>query len=124
VHADAQQRGAAAAHVRRRAAADEGDLQPRDARLDAADLVAAQELRRAGEERRAVVDEQALAPRGAARGHDPVLAEVQRIVVEPVEVLEQGVPAKAAIADDVVEALHQRRLVEHRQLAEPDRTVR
>ncbi|HEX2104294.1 MAG TPA: hypothetical protein VHF51_11635 [Solirubrobacteraceae bacterium] len=35
-----------------------------------------------------------------------MLAEVQRVVIEPVEVLEQIVAAQTPVAHEVVEALH------------------
>jgi hypothetical protein len=65
-----------------------------------------------------------LRPEEAAGGHGPVLAEVERIVVEPVEVLEQRVAAQAAIGDQIVEARHHRRLVERREGAQLDRPGR
>jgi hypothetical protein len=85
-----------------------GDPQARDARPHAGDGVQAEELRADRGPAAAVVDEQPLAPGRPARRHHAVLAEVERVVVEAVEVLEQRVAAQAPVAHHVVEALHHR----------------
>ena len=54
-------------------------------------------------------------------GHNAVLAEVERVMVEPVEVLERRVAAQAPVGHDVVEALHHCRLVEDGQRPQLDR---
>jgi hypothetical protein len=86
------------------------------------DRVEAEELGDDSDPGVAVVDEQALAPRRAAGRHHPVPAAVERVVVEPVEVLEQCVAAQPPVGHELVEALHHRRLVERRQRAQLDRS--
>ena len=111
----------APAHVRSGRAAERGHAQPaRQPRADAGHRVVTQEL---GDQRapgRAVVDEQALAARGPARGHRAVAAQVQLIAAQLLDVSEQLVAAQARIGHELVEAIHHRRLVERRQPAQLD----
>jgi hypothetical protein len=50
-----------------------------------------------------------------------VAAEIQIVVLEAVEVREQLVATQSGVGDDIVEVLHQRRLVQHGQGGELDR---
>jgi hypothetical protein len=112
----------AASHVSRRAAADRRHAQAREPRPHADDRVDAQERRdHRIDPRRAVVDEQALAPGRPARRHDAELAVEQLVALGVVEVLEQRVPAQARVGDELVEALHHRGLVEQGKSRELDR---
>ena len=112
----------ASAHVRRRGGAERGHAQPaRHPRAHADHRVVAQELCDQRAPCRAVVDEQALTARGSAGGHRPVAAQVQGITGQRFDVREQLVTAQARVGHELVEAFHQRRLLERRQPSQLDR---
>ena len=116
MHADVERSRSPTAHVRRRAAADGGQLETRQARAGAGHRAEVQELRpRSLVQPRLVVDEEALAPRRPARRHRPVGAQVELVVAQPLDVAQQRVAAQARVAHQLVEALHHRRLAQRGQ---------
>jgi hypothetical protein len=124
VDPDVEALGAAAAHVCRRPAADHCQAQARQPRLGSHPFGAAQEHRGGARPARAVVDVDGLPARRPARRHHAVLAEVERVVLDAVEMLEQGFEPEAAVGDEAVEALHQVGLREDGQVAQLEAAAR
>jgi hypothetical protein len=89
VEADVEGLAGTPAHVRRRRATNECEPQPGEARPHAGPVGAAQEHREAVRPAGAVVYEHCLPSRRAARGHHALVAEVELVALDPVEVLEQ-----------------------------------
>ena len=110
VDAHVEAPAAALAHMSRGSAADDRQSQPREAGANADPVAAAQEHRRDARPAGAVIDEDPLTAGGAARCHRAVYAEIERVVMDRVEVAEQLANLQARIRDQFVEALHHLRL--------------
>ena len=124
VHPDVDAGRHPVGHVQGPGGADRGDRHPaRQPRLQADVVVPAEEPGQVLAPLGPVGHEHPLAAGAAAGGHGPVAAVQQLVAGQAVQVgLDRG-QGEPPVGDQVVEAVHHRRLVDGRQLAELDRPV-